>query len=102
MRTQKLLSGLLRVFSSVALVVSVLSGWLFYQLYFKWRSLFEEGRYFDPEESVVYHDSSFCLGSAFFRLALDGHRGLARHAEVHGEERDHHGDRLRLTAAPQC
>jgi hypothetical protein len=57
-----LLTWGLRIISLFALVVSAFFGWLFYQLYLKWFFLFENGRYFDPQEEVVYEDSSILLG----------------------------------------
>ena len=35
---------------------------MFYEFYFKWILLFEDGRYFDPETGVVHHDTSIILG----------------------------------------
>ena len=58
----KLLSRLLRMLSLFAFLLCLLSGWLFYGSYFKWVSVFEDGRYFDPEAGVVFHDSSFVWG----------------------------------------
>jgi hypothetical protein len=58
----RLLSGVLRIISLVAFALCILSGWLFYEFYFKWLSVFEDGRYFDPEMGVVYHDSGLVWG----------------------------------------
>ena len=52
----------LRVISLITFGLSVLSFWLFYVFYLKWAWLFEDGRYFDPVDGVVYHDTSFIWG----------------------------------------
>lgn len=71
MRIKRLLSLLLKVLSSVAVVASLFSGLMFYEFYFKWRSLFnEEGRYFDPQVGVVYHDDGFVWGVLSLALFL--------------------------------
>jgi ABC-type antimicrobial peptide transport system permease subunit len=57
-----LLSRFLILLSLVAFVFFLLCGWLFYAFYFKWLPVFEDGRYFDPESGVVFHDSSFVWG----------------------------------------
>jgi len=56
------LSRALRTISVFAFAFCLLFGWLFYSFYFKWLSLFEDGRYYDPETGVVYHDSGFVYG----------------------------------------
>jgi hypothetical protein len=58
----RLLSGGLRIISLFAFALCLLSGWLCYEFYFKWLSVFEDGRYFDPETGVVYHDSGSVWG----------------------------------------
>ena len=55
----RLLSGALRLVSLLAFALCLVCGWLFYEFYLKWVSVFEDGRYFDPEEGVVYEDTSF-------------------------------------------
>jgi ABC-type antimicrobial peptide transport system permease subunit len=46
----------------------LLCGLMFYEFYFKWMLLFEDGRYFDPDTGVVYHDTAFIGG--IFSLVL--------------------------------
>jgi hypothetical protein len=43
---------------------------MFYVFYLKWFSLFENGRYFDPVEEVVYDESSFIWGIISLFLLL--------------------------------
>ena len=62
MISPRLLNGALRTISVFAFAFCLLFGWLFYSFYFKWLSLFEDGRYYDPEAGVVYHDSGFLYG----------------------------------------
>lgn len=52
----------LKLVSLITLVLCLLCGWLFYEFYFKWMFLFEDGRYFDPATGVVYHDSALIRG----------------------------------------
>jgi hypothetical protein len=59
MKTLRLLSGGLKIISLFTFGLCLLSGWMFYVFYLKWISLFENGRYFDPKEEVVYDESSF-------------------------------------------
>ncbi len=56
------MSRLLRLASLIAFVLCLLSGWLFYGSYLKWLSVFEDGRYFDPEAGVVFHENAFVWG----------------------------------------
>jgi hypothetical protein len=65
-----LLSAVLKIISLLMLTLCLLTGWLFYEFYLKWFSVFENGRYFDPEMEVVYHDTSFIWGviSSFLLL----------------------------------
>ncbi|HEX5703401.1 MAG TPA: hypothetical protein VFX97_09410 [Pyrinomonadaceae bacterium] len=62
MKTLRLLSAALRIISVITFGASLFFGWVFYQLYLKWVFRFEDGRYFDPVEGVVYHDSNFVSG----------------------------------------
>ena len=62
MPSVRLLSRVLRLISLLAFILCLLFGWLFYEFYFKWLSVFEDGRYFDPGTGVVYHDSGFVWG----------------------------------------
>jgi hypothetical protein len=67
------LSNLLKLLAATALIPSFICGRLFYESYFKWRSLFEDGRYFNPETGVVSHDSGFVWGLlslAFLLMAI--------------------------------
>jgi hypothetical protein len=66
----RLLSGVLRIISLFAFALCILSGWLFYEFYFKWLSVFEDGRYFDPKTGVVYHDSGFVWGVSSLAMLL--------------------------------
>jgi hypothetical protein len=44
---------------AVWLLGAALSGWLFYDQYWRWRGCFnDQGRCFDPAESVVYLEQS--------------------------------------------
>ena len=58
----RLLSGVLRLISLLTFALCLLAGWMFYIFYLKWLPVFEDWRYFDPEEGVVYHDTSFVWG----------------------------------------
>ena len=60
----------LRAISLFTFGFSVVSAWLFYTFYLKWAWVFEDGRYFDPEEEVVYDDASFIWGVISFSLLL--------------------------------
>lgn len=57
-----LLSAVLKIISLFMFGLCLLFGWLFYVFYLKWLSVFENGRYFDPETGVVFHDSNFICG----------------------------------------
>jgi hypothetical protein len=70
MKTVRLLSGGLKIISLFTFGLCLLSGWLFYEFYLKWLSLFENGRYFDPQEGVVYDESSSILGILSLSLLL--------------------------------
>lgn len=69
MKTIRLLSTALKIISVITFGASLFFGWMFYQLYLKWVFLFEDGRYFDPVEDVVYHDTNFVSGSNLAVLA---------------------------------
>jgi hypothetical protein len=58
----RLLSIILRLISLFAFALCLLFVWMFYGFYLKWLSVFEDGRYFDPETGVVYHDTGFMWG----------------------------------------
>jgi Sec-independent protein secretion pathway component TatC len=47
-----------RIISIVLFLLGLLCAWMFYATYLKWAYLFENGRYFDPRDSVVHHDSN--------------------------------------------
>ena len=70
MKTIRLLSTALKTISVIILAGSLFFGWLFYQLYLKWVFLFENGRYFDPVDDVVYEDESLILGVISLFLLL--------------------------------
>ena len=56
------------------LIGALLSGWMFYEHYWRWRNCFNElGRCFVPESGLVLTDSNFVWGllaAAGFALAL--------------------------------
>jgi hypothetical protein len=69
-RTMLLLSRFLKLISFLAFGLCLFTGWMFYEFYFKWHSLFgENGRYFDPVDEAIYDDSSSIWG-IFFLMAL--------------------------------
>jgi hypothetical protein len=71
MKTVRFLSAALKMISLITFSASLFFGWLFYVLYLKWVFLFENGRYFDPVEEVVYEDDSLILGViSLFMLLL--------------------------------
>lgn len=70
MKTVRLLSTALKIISLFTFGGSLFFSWLFYIFYLKWVFLFENGRYFDPVEEVVYHDSSSVYGIFFLFLLL--------------------------------
>lgn len=70
MKTVRFLRATLKIISLFAFGASLLFGWLFYNLYLKWIFRFENGRYFDPVEEVVYEEDSFISGIVSFFLFL--------------------------------
>ena len=70
MKTVRLLRGALKIISLFTLGLCLLSVWMFYVFYLKWFSLFENGRYFDPVEEIVYDESSFIWGIISLFLLL--------------------------------
>lgn len=70
MLNPRMLSIGLNLISLITFVLCLLCGLLFYEFYFKWILLFEDGRYFDPETGVVYHDSSIIFGILFLVFLL--------------------------------
>ena len=70
MKTVPVLRVALRIISLFMFGVSLCFGWLFYVLYLKWVFLFENGRYFDPVEEVVYEEDSLVLGVISLFLLL--------------------------------
>lgn len=62
MKTVRLLSTALKTISVLTFSGSLFFFWVFYQLYLKWFFRFENGRYFDPVEEVVYEEDSFISG----------------------------------------
>lgn len=70
MKTVRLVRGGLKIISVFTFGLCLLSGWMFYVFYLRWFSLFENGRYFDPVEGVVYHDSSDIWGIISLFLLL--------------------------------
>lgn len=56
---RQILLALAALFSAL---MSSLFGYLYFELYWRWRDLFyENGRYFDEQEAVVYQDDSAIL-----------------------------------------
>ena len=70
MKIFPLLRGGLKIISLFTFGLCLLSVWMFYVFYLKWYSLFENGRYFDPKEEVVYDESSFIWGIISLFLLL--------------------------------
>lgn len=62
MKIVRLLRPSLKTVSVPIFGGSLFFGWLFYLFYLKWFFLFENGRYFDPVEEVVYEEDSLILG----------------------------------------
>jgi hypothetical protein len=62
MKAVRLLSTALKIISLFTFGGCLFFFWLFYVFYLRWVFLFENGRYFDPVEEVVYQDSSSVLG----------------------------------------
>ncbi len=60
----------LHLISLVTFISFLLCGLMFYEFYFEWILLFENGRYFNPETGVVYHDSSIIFGILSLVLLL--------------------------------
>jgi hypothetical protein len=60
----------LKILSLIAFGLCLLSAWMFYVFYLKWVWVFEDGRYFDPVEEVVYHDTGLVWGVISFLLLL--------------------------------
>lgn len=52
----------LHVIAVVTFSGGVLFAWMFYVFYLKWVGSFENGRYFDPDSLIVYHESSSVSG----------------------------------------
>ena len=69
-KTVRLLRGGLKIISLFTFGLGLLAGWMFYVFYLKWLSLFENGRYFDPVEEVVYDESSLIWGIISLFLLL--------------------------------
>lgn len=70
MKTIRLLRVGLKIISLFTFGLCLLFGWMFYVFYLKWLPVFENGRYFDPLEEVVYHDTSSILGIISLALLL--------------------------------
>ena len=70
MKTVRLLSAALKIISLFTFGGCLFFFWLFYIFYLKWVFLFENGRYFDPVDEVVYEDDSLILGIIFLFLLL--------------------------------
>jgi hypothetical protein len=70
MKSVRALRGVLKIISLFTFGVCLFFGWLFYELYLKWLPVFEDGRYFDPVEEVVYHDTNFISGILSLSLLL--------------------------------
>ncbi len=70
MKKVRLVSVGLKIISLFTFGLCLLFGWLFYALYLKWFSLFENGRYFDPGSGVVYRDTGSVTGVLSLSLLL--------------------------------
>ena len=70
MKTVRLAIAALKIISLLTFGGSLFFGWLFYNFYLKWVFVFENGRYFDPVEEVVYEDTSSVLGIISLFLIL--------------------------------
>lgn len=70
MKTVRLLRVSLNIISLFTFGLCLLSVWMFYVFYLKWFSLFENGRYFNPVEEVVYDESSIIWGIISLFLLL--------------------------------
>ena len=68
--SRTLLRAALKTISVIICGGSLFFGWVFYQLYLKWFFLFENGRYFDPVDDVVYEDDSLIVGIISLFLLL--------------------------------
>lgn len=56
--------------SAILGALALLCAYLFYDAYWQYRSLYQDnGRYFDIETAVVYHDTSFYWGLIAIALA---------------------------------
>ena len=52
-----------RLFAACALCFAALSGWAFYERYWRWRDCFNElGRCYDPASQIVMTDAGFVWG----------------------------------------
>lgn len=69
-KTVRLLGGGLKIISLFTFGSCLLSGWLFYVMYLKWLPVFEDGRHFDSETGVVYHDTGSVWGILSLSLLL--------------------------------
>jgi hypothetical protein len=70
MKAVRVLHGVLKIISLFTFGLCLLSVWMFYEFYLKWLPMFENGRYFDPREEVVYHDTSSIWGILSLSLLL--------------------------------
>jgi hypothetical protein len=70
MNALRVLRGALKTISIFIFGLCLVFGWMFYEFYLKWITVFEDGRYFDPHEGVVYHDTSSILGIISLALLL--------------------------------
>jgi hypothetical protein len=59
---RRAIAALLWTTAVVTFGLGALAALMFYQFYLKWYGLFENGRYFDPTDSVVHTDTAFVLG----------------------------------------
>lgn len=57
-----MLSVLLGVVAVITFAAGLLFWWMFYVFYLKWVNVFENGRYFDPVDSIVHHDTAMVNG----------------------------------------
>lgn len=53
----------LSIFAAALGLIGAFSFWIYIEFYWKYRDLFQNGRYFDPDESVVYDEQSAVWGA---------------------------------------
>ena len=54
--------SLLKIISAVFVLLGAAFSYFFYRMYLRWITVFEDGRYFDPDSGVVYHETGVVWG----------------------------------------